>query len=54
MTVLMASAMSFAQAQTSAPMVGLERVKAPMPVNKVFQAATKADMPKKSIYNGNY
>ena len=54
MTVLMASAMSFAQAQTSAPMVGLERVKAPMPVNKVFQAAKKADMPKKSIYNGNY
>lgn len=54
MTVLMASAMSFAQAQTSAPMVGLERVKAPMPVNKVFHAATKADMPKKSIYNGNY
>ena len=55
MTTLMASAMSFAQAQTSATALSLEKVKAPAPVAmKAMQAAKAADMPKKSIYNGNY
>ncbi len=54
MTVLMASAMSFAQTQTGVKTVSLEAVKAPMPVSKAMTAAKPGSMPMKSMYNGNY
>lgn len=54
MTVLMASAMSFAQSPAGALVNNLQKVKAPKPVAIAAKAATSAAKPMRSIYNGNY
>lgn len=54
LTVLMSSAISFAQNETATKKLAIEKVKAPTPISDVLSVAQTESKPMRSYDNGNY